>query len=56
MNCSSFRHFNGWPGTGVPVSGPAIFLSDNAAAVHPKLWEAMRAADAPDNPYDGDAL
>lgn len=32
------------------------FLSDNAAAVHPKLWEAMRAADAPDNPYDGDVL
>ena len=32
------------------------FLSDNAAAVHPKLWEAMRAADQPDNPYDGDAL
>jgi threonine aldolase len=32
------------------------FLSDNAAAVHPKLWEAMRAADMPDNPYDGDAL
>jgi len=32
------------------------FLSDNAAAVHPKVWEAMRAADQPDNPYDGDAL
>ncbi len=32
------------------------FLSDNAAAVHPKMWEAMRAADQPDNPYDGDAL
>ncbi len=32
------------------------FLSDNAAAVHPKLWEAMRRADEPDNPYDGDAL
>jgi threonine aldolase len=32
------------------------FLSDNAAAVHPKLWDAMRAADQPDNPYDGDAL
>jgi threonine aldolase len=32
------------------------FLSDNAAAVHPRLWEAMRAADHPDNPYDGDAL
>ena len=32
------------------------FLSDNAAAVHPKLWEAMRAADQPDNPYDADRL
>jgi threonine aldolase len=32
------------------------FLSDNAAAVHPKVWEAMRAADAPDSPYDGDAV
>jgi len=32
------------------------FLSDNAAPVHPRLWEAMRAADEPDNPYDGDAL
>ena len=32
------------------------FLSDNAAAVHPRLWEAMRAADEPDNPYDGDRL
>lgn len=32
------------------------FLSDNAATVHPKLWEAMRAADSPDIPYDGDRL
>lgn len=32
------------------------FLSDNAAPVHPKLWEAMRAADPVDAPYDGDAL
>ena len=32
------------------------FLSDNAAAVHPKVWEALRAADAADAPYDGDAL
>ncbi len=32
------------------------FLSDNAAAVHPNVWEAMRAADAPDSPYDNDAL
>lgn len=32
------------------------FLSDNAAPVHPKIWEAMKAADHADNPYDGDAL
>lgn len=32
------------------------FLSDNAAAVHPRVWEAMRAADAAQSPYDGDAL
>jgi len=32
------------------------FLSDNAAPVHPHVWEAMRAADSADNPYDGDAL
>lgn len=32
------------------------FLSDNAAPVHPKLWEAMRAANAADAPYDNDAL
>lgn len=32
------------------------FLSDNTAPVHPKIWEAMRAADEADNPYDGDAL
>ncbi|MFC0589715.1 threonine aldolase family protein [Novosphingobium aquiterrae] len=32
------------------------FLSDNAASVHPRVWEAMRAADAPDAPYDNDAL
>lgn len=32
------------------------FLSDNAAPVHPKVWEAMHAADSSDNPYDGDAL
>ncbi|HEY6964156.1 MAG TPA: beta-eliminating lyase-related protein [Erythrobacter sp.] len=38
------------------MTSPKPFLSDNAAAVHPKLWEAMRAADEPDNPYDGDRL
>lgn len=32
------------------------FLSDNAAPVHPAVWDAMRAADASDAPYDGDAL
>ncbi|MFM5885794.1 MAG: threonine aldolase family protein [Novosphingobium sp.] len=32
------------------------FLSDNAASVHPRVWEALRAADAPDAPYDNDAL
>ena len=32
------------------------FLSDNAAAVHPRVWEALRAADAPQPPYDNDAL
>ena len=32
------------------------FLSDNAAPVHPRVWEAMRAADEADAPYDGDAL
>ncbi|MEL7690220.1 threonine aldolase family protein [Citromicrobium bathyomarinum] len=32
------------------------FLSDNAASVHPKVWKAMRAADGPDSPYDGDVL
>ncbi len=32
------------------------FLSDNAASVHPAVWEAMRAADAADSPYDGDRL
>ena len=32
------------------------FLSDNTAAVHPKIWAAMHNADAADSPYDGDAL
>jgi len=32
------------------------FTSDNAAAVHPAVWQAMMAADAADAPYDGDAL
>ncbi|MGY6550881.1 MAG: threonine aldolase family protein [Erythrobacter sp.] len=38
------------------MSQSRLFLSDNAAAVHPAVWDAMRSADAPDNPYDGDAL
>jgi threonine aldolase len=32
------------------------FLSDNAAAVHPRVWDAMRAADDPQAPYDNDAI
>ena len=32
------------------------FLSDNAASVHPAVWEALREADTPDAPYDGDAI
>ncbi len=32
------------------------FQSDNAARVHPAVWAAMQAADAPDAPYDNDAL
>ncbi|WP_353230560.1 beta-eliminating lyase-related protein [Novosphingobium sp.] len=32
------------------------FFSDNAAAIHPRVWAAMQAADAPDHGYDGDAL
>ncbi|NVD45145.1 threonine aldolase family protein [Qipengyuania atrilutea] len=35
---------------------PKLFLSDNSAAVHPALWEAMRAADEADAPYDNDAI
>lgn len=34
----------------------SAFLSDNAAPVHPKVWEALLAADAADAPYDGDAM
>lgn len=32
------------------------FLSDNAARVHPRVWQAMQAADVPDAAYDGDRL
>lgn len=38
------------------MSQSRLFLSDNAAPVHPAVWDAMQSADAPDNPYDGDAL
>ena len=40
----------------MPCKMAMQFLSDNAASVHPKLWEAMRSADGPQTPYDGDAL
>ena len=32
------------------------FLSDNAAAVHPQVWQALKAADSADSPYDTDAI
>jgi threonine aldolase len=35
---------------------PMQFLSDNAAAVHPQVWQALRLADTADTPYDTDAL
>ncbi|MEP5936873.1 MAG: beta-eliminating lyase-related protein [Erythrobacter sp.] len=38
------------------MADPKLFLSDNNAVVHPKVWEAMQAADRPDMPYDGDSL
>ncbi len=40
---------------GVPMTAK-LFLSDNAAPCHPRLWEAMRAVDQADSPYDGDRL
>ena len=33
-----------------------LFMSDNAAPVHPRVWAAMQAADAAQAPYDGDGL
>jgi threonine aldolase len=39
-----------------PKPSMAQFLSDNAAAVHPRIWDAMRAADEAQSPYDNDAL
>lgn len=38
------------------ANGAAQFLSDNAAAVHPRVWDALRAADDACPPYDNDAL
>ncbi len=32
------------------------FLSDNAASVHPHIWQALQRADAADSPYDTDTL
>lgn len=32
------------------------FFSDNAASVHPQIWDALRSADSPDSGYDGDSL
>jgi len=32
------------------------FLSDNAAAVHPHVWDALKRADLADTPYDTDRL
>src|SRR5690606_3414019 len=40
------------PSHGVPMQ----FLSDNAAPVHPQVWQALQRADAADTPYDTDAL
>jgi threonine aldolase len=38
------------------MGGFMQFLSDNAAPVHPAVWDAMRATDETDSPYDGDRL
>lgn len=32
------------------------FVSDNAASVHPRIWQALQCADEVDSAYDGDAL
>src|SRR3546814_19650104 len=40
----------------LPISQPKLFLSDNAAPVHPRICEALQAADHADVPYDGDRL
>ena len=38
------------------MTSSGMFLSDNAAAVHPRVWDAMRAADDAQAPYDRDAI
>src|SRR5690606_26702312 len=43
---------NPQPSHGVPMQ----FLSDNAASVHPQVWQALQRADSADTPYDTDAL
>src|SRR5690606_4917041 len=35
---------------------PMQFLSDNAASVHPQVWQALQRADTADTPYDTDTL
>lgn len=32
------------------------FVSDNAASVHPRIWQALQRADEVDSAYDGDVL
>ena len=44
------------PVSSYPFDATMKFFSDNAASVHPRVWAAMQAADAPDSGYDGDAL
>ncbi len=38
------------------MTGSRQFLSDNAAPVHPQVWDALRAADEAQAPYDGDMI
>lgn len=41
----------------MPQANPSMrFLSDNVASVHPAVFEALAAANAPDAGYDNDAL
>ncbi len=54
------RHDGSFPSCAINAAAangvPMQFLSDNAASVHPAVWDALRAADSADSPYDGDAL